>query len=84
MQIHKWFKESTYVQLSFLVNVKKKINTAKLRTFGTRDVTKRNFPNSLDDHARSRYLPPLNRVKPAIERVKMLLSTNVVVRNVHG
>lgn len=57
---------------------------AKHSVLGIRAVIRRNLANSLDDHARSRYLPPWYRVKAAMEKVKMLLSTSVVVRKVHG
>jgi hypothetical protein len=52
--------------------------------FGIREVMARNFANSADDQARSKYLPPWYMVRPAIASVKMLFSTSVVVRKVHG
>lgn len=75
---------STYVQVSLRVNVKNMIMTQKQSALGTSDVTRRNLANSLEDHARSRYLPPWYKVRAAMVRVKMLFSTSVVVTKVHG
>lgn len=44
----------------------------------------KNFANSTDVQARSKYLPPYNKVAPVMASVKTLFSTKVVVRKVHG
>ena len=72
------------VHLSFRVNVKSETRAKKVSIFGTRDTTKRNLANSLEDHALSRYLPPWYRVSPAMDRVKILFSTSVDVTKVQG
>jgi hypothetical protein len=64
--------------------VKQSTITQSVRKFGTSETIARNFANSADDHALSRYLPPWYSVTAAIPSVNTLLSTNVDVINVQG
>ena len=48
----------TYDRSIFLVSANQTIYRRKAVTFGTTATTNRNFPNSLDPHALSKYFPP--------------------------
>lgn len=73
-----------YVQLVLPVSVEKNVAMRKHKVLGIRETTTRNFANSREDQALSRYLPPCRRVNVAAVRVRMLLSTRLVVTKVHG
>lgn len=47
--------------------------------FGSTVTNSTNFPNSVDPHARSRYLPPYRIVAPAMSNVTTFCSANVAV-----
>jgi hypothetical protein len=51
-------KGAAYDRITFPVAANQATYITKLRKFGTRETTSRNFPNSAEPHARSKYFPP--------------------------